>query len=192
MVIRDPRQVPRGLVMTVLCTLAVAAVVFLLSSQVRALNTARGMVAEEQAGFARAEARLQDLIRAKDRAADLEKQFNQSNRLLPPEPDENVLIADLQAESDRAGIHFLQIRFEQRMSRQSYIEMPFKGTFEGRYHNLLSLLAALREGPRALRIDEVKVLQGPMGPPQIRAEITASAFCTAGATAAGKGGEDAQ
>lgn len=185
----DTKRFSSGLLTVLLGVLALAAMAFLLYTQYGALNAARDAAAGEQVAVARARARLAELKQAKEQAAALEERLAAFDRLLPAEPDEDVLITDLQNEADRSGTRLLQIRYEKRVPRAGCTEMPFRIAFEGRYHGLLALLAELQDGPRAVRIDEVKIGKGRGELPQIRAEIAASAFCrTNGAADEGKGG----
>jgi type IV pilus assembly protein PilO len=151
-------------------------ITFLMYNQVIAFKAARDMAATEQAAVESARARLQELTRVKERSAGLQEQLALYNKILPAEPAEDMLITEINNIAQKSGMHFLQVRFEQRVKKQDYVEMPFRITFEGRYHALLDLLADLQDGPRALRIDNIKIGKGREELPQIKAEIAASAF----------------
>lgn len=156
--------------------IALVGIAFLTYTRVDDLRSARDTVAAEQAAVAGAEAQLQSLIKARDQASVLKKRLDAFDRLIPAEPKESALINEIQGMADGDGVRFLQIRFEKRAPKQGYVEMPVKIAFQGRYHGLLALLDNLQNGDRAVRIDEVKVGKGKEELPQIKAEVTASAF----------------
>ncbi|MDI6907398.1 MAG: type 4a pilus biogenesis protein PilO, partial [Thermoanaerobacterales bacterium] len=106
----DTKRFSSGLLTVLLGVLALAAMAFLLYTQYGALNAARDAAAGEQVAVARARARLAELKQAKEQAAALEERLAAFDRLLPAEPDEDVLITDLQNEADRSGTRLLQIR----------------------------------------------------------------------------------
>ncbi|MEW6276901.1 MAG: type II secretion system protein GspM [Bacillota bacterium] len=166
----------------ILGVLALGCMLFLIFVQVNALRAAQDAAAGEKAALARDQARLQQLSRLKEQAPLLRAQLARAERLLPAAPAEAALLNDIKDAANKSGARVVQIRFENRAAKQGYVEMPLKVTFEGRYQGLLNLLAELRAGPRALRVDGVKIGKGEQELPSIKAEITASAFYkTAGA-----------
>ncbi|MGC7847692.1 type 4a pilus biogenesis protein PilO [Desulforudis sp. 1088] len=149
---------------------------FLLYLQFGALRAARDAVTEERMALARDQTRVQQLIKMKADAVGVQEQLNRLERMMPAEPDEDVLLADLQAAAEAAGLCLRQVRFEERVTGQGYVEMPFKLALEGRYSEVLDLLAGLRDGPRAVRIEELKLARLNEDSSEIRADIAASAF----------------
>jgi type IV pilus assembly protein PilO len=116
------------------------------------------------------------MIEARDQELVLKESLAALGRLMPAEPQESTLINTIQGMADDCGIQFQQIQFEKRVPKQGYVEMPVKFTFQGRYNGLLALLDKLQKGSRAVRIDEVKVGKGKEDLPQIKVDVTASAF----------------
>jgi type IV pilus assembly protein PilO len=172
-----------------LAALAMASMGMLLYLQIGALNRARDAVAREREALARAEVQLQKLVRAKARAVAVQQELARVNHLLPPEPQEDALLRDLKEAAIWSGLDLTEVRFEKRVSKAGYVEMPLKLVFEGRYPCLVELLAALQAGPRALRIDEVKVGKGRKEFPFIKADVSATAFYAADGGAKGKEAE---
>ena len=115
-----------------------------------------------------------------EHAEEVKKQMESYEHLMPQTPEENSLINDVKALANRSGVQLSKIKFEERVNKQSYVEMPFKLTFEGCYHNLLNLLQEMRNGPRALRIDDIKISKGQKELPSIKVELTACSFHTPG------------
>ncbi|AGL02058.1 type 4a pilus biogenesis protein PilO [Desulfoscipio gibsoniae] len=152
---------------------------FLFNSQLSALKEARLALQQERLASDQTQARLQELLQLRDQAAALEEQAESMERLLPAEPQEDLLILDIDTICEDAGVELKQIRFEKRVDRKDYIEMPLKMTFEGGYYSVLSLFNQMQEGPRALRVDEVKVVQGGQDQTGLKADVKASAFYTA-------------
>jgi len=160
--------------------LAVAIILgsFLLYDQFNKLNAVKDIAATEKVEMQNARAELERLKEIKEQEPQMQEQLALLERLMPVQPDENILITDINAVSQDSYTHLMQIRFEQRGVRENYTEMPFKIVFEGQYHGLLELLGSLQAGERAVRINEVKVGKGKEELPQIKAEIAASAFFT--------------
>lgn len=175
-----------GILAVVLGVVALGLMVFLIYVQVGALREAREAAAAERAALARAKGQLSMLLDMRDNAPLYEARLAAAERLIPREPDENRLVRDLQSAAGLANTELLQVRFEERVAREGFVEMPVKIAFQGRYHGLLDILEGLEGGARAVRVDEVKVGRGREGLPQIRADITAAAFCQGAGETAGK------
>ncbi len=157
-----------------------AGMIFLIYNQLMAARAAYGSLAAEQAALSRDRDRLDQLVWLKNRAGEMKERVARFDHMMPREPEEHSLLDDVRAAANSCGAQLAQIRLEERVSGQGYVEMPFKATFEGRYHNLASLLEEIKKGPRAVRIDEVKMGKGQRDLPYIRMEITASAFYASG------------
>lgn len=153
-----------------------AGMAFLLYNQNNALHEAREQVEQEKLACRQAEARLTDLIKLSKEAPALEERKINYEQLIPADPGENLLITGIQGLADKSNTHFLGIKFDKRISKDGYEEMPIQLTFEGRYHGLLMLLDNIPKWNRAVRINEVKVLKGKEELPQIKADISAAAF----------------
>lgn len=172
-----PGGISHGVLAAVLGVVALGLMVFLVHAQLSALGEVRETVAVEQMKLVQTENRLNFLIGIRAQAPVWETRLAVAERLLPGKPKESWLVDDLQRVADRSNIELLQIRFESRVETgQGYVEMPVKLAFQGRYQELLALLGNLQNGQRAIRVSEVRVDRGREGLPQIRADITASAF----------------
>jgi Tfp pilus assembly protein PilO len=150
--------------------------IFLLYHQINALKEARAEVEEEQITLQKEQNRLNYLIQLSKQADELEQRKKYLAELIPPLPDEDLLITGIQGLADQSNTDFLQVRFENRIAKEGYEEMPVILTFEGRYHGLLTLLDNMQTWNRVLRINEVRVSSGRDDLPQIQAEIKAAAF----------------
>lgn len=155
---------------------AVGCMLFLLYFQWGALNQARDEMAAEQQSVQIAQTRLQSLLAIREQAPVWEARLAKAERMIPGAPDENQLVKDLQSAAGQANTRLLEVRFDEYAAQDGYTEIPVRIAFEGRYHGLLDLLENLRNGPRTIRIDEIKTGKGDGEPPRIRADITASAF----------------
>ncbi len=173
---KKKKTIPSGLLMALLLAVAVILGSFLVYDQFNKLNAVKDIAATEKVEMQNARAELERLKELQE--PQMREQLALLERLMPVQPDENILIADINAVSMDSDTHLMQIRFEQRGAKQNYTEMPFKIVFEGQYHGLLELLGSLQTGERAVRINEVKVGKGKEELPQIKAEIAASAFFT--------------
>lgn len=170
------KQFPYIIMAAALGIIVLVGIAFMIHARVGALRNARETLAAEQATLAGDEAQLQAMIEARDQELVLKESLAALGRLMPAEPQESTLINTIQGMADDCGIKFQQIQFEKRVPKQGYVEMPVKFTFQGRYNGLLALLDKLQKGSRAVRIDEVKVGKGKEDLPQIKVDVTASAF----------------
>ncbi|HHW28247.1 MAG TPA: type 4a pilus biogenesis protein PilO [Syntrophomonadaceae bacterium] len=165
------------IVITVVLGIAIlACMIFLLYHQINALKEAQAVVEEKQVILQKEQSRINYLIQLSKQAEQLEQRKKYLAELIPSLPNENLLITGIQGLADQSNTDFLQVRFNERIAQKGYEEMPVVLTFEGRYHGLLSLLDNMQSWNRALRINEVKVTRGRNDLPQIKAEITATAF----------------
>ena len=153
-----------------------ALMIFLLYIQVGALRVAWQNVSNEKASLAQVQARLQDLLAAREQFDGLQELLLRFDRLVPAKPEESVLLGDLETAANAAGADFNQIHFDNLITQKGYVEMPLKLTFIGRYQELLNLMDRLQNGPRVIRIDEIKLDKGAQDSLRLRADITASAF----------------
>ncbi|MGI6078974.1 MAG: type 4a pilus biogenesis protein PilO [Fastidiosipilaceae bacterium] len=164
-------------ILTVVLGVAIlGCMIFLLYSQTNALKEARSQVEQEETALRQEERRLLNLIKLSKQVPELEERKAHAEALIPPLPNENLLITGIQDLADKSKTDLLQVRFETRIPKKGYDEMPIKLTFEGRYHGLLILLDNLQNWNRNIRVNEVKIGKGSKEYPQIKAEITAAAF----------------
>ena len=149
---------------------------FLIYQQLGALKTAREQLAVEQNNVSQAKAKLQSVLQVKDQALSLQEQLDRLDRIIPPQPQEDILLAELEMLANQNGMELLQVSFENYQDHKNYVEMPIKIALEGDYFGLLGFLNDFQTSPRAQRIDEVKVGQGNKELPRIRVDISASTF----------------
>lgn len=154
---------------------ALVLMLFLIFQQFSSLGAAKEQVALEKQSFELMEKRLQQLEQAKASEEETRQKMERAIKAIPTSPDENVLINDLKYKADDSGTHFLEIKFENRVSKEGYLEMPFKVTFEGYYQGLVELMDSVKDGPRAVRINEMILKKGSQEG-LVRVELTASAF----------------
>ena len=155
---------------------ALAFMVFILYIQVGSLRVAWQDVSTERTSLAQVQTLLQNLLVSKEQYDGLRELLIRYDRLVPVRPDESVMLGDLETAADATGTDFNQIHFDNLVTKQGYLEMPFKLTFIGRYQELTGLVDHLQNGPRVIRIDEIKLGQGNQDSLRLKADITASAF----------------
>jgi type IV pilus assembly protein PilO len=164
-------------ILTVVLGVAILACMFyLLYNQANALKEARAQVEQEESALQQEDDRLLNLISLSKQADKLEERKARAEELIPVVPNEDLLLTGIQDLADKSKTDLLQVRFEKRIPKKGYDEMPIKLTFEGRYHGLLILLDNLQNWERNVRVNEVKVGKGSKEYPQVKADITAAAF----------------
>ncbi|BAF59332.1 tfp pilus assembly protein PilO [Pelotomaculum thermopropionicum SI] len=151
--------------------------VFLLNVQVKAYRNARAALERERAACRQAQMMLADLKEAEKQAGLLAEKLAKYQKMMPGEPEQNTLIAELNACAAESGVNLQQISFGSRLAKEGYTEMPLELVLEGRYHDLLAFLEDIqRDGRRAVRLDSIKMSQGREEQTLVRADVAASVF----------------
>jgi len=75
---------------------------------------------------------------------------------------------------------FIQIKFDPRVERDGYSEMPLIITFKGKYPDFISFIQKIRNGQRAVRIDGINAGMSENSGNTITTELTAKAFYRGG------------
>ncbi len=172
----EKKKSQQTIISVVLGVAILACMIFLLYNQTSALKEAHSRVEQEESALKQEESRLLNLIKLSKQAPELEERKARAEELIPPLPNENLLIAGIYDLADKSKTDLLEVHFDKRVSKESYDEMPIKLIFEGRYHGLLILLDNLQNWNRNVRVNDVRVNEGRDELPQIKAEITAAAF----------------
>lgn len=121
------------------------------------LQEERARVQEAEQMLELAQTRLVSLRQLALRQEALEEDLDLLMQMMPGEPQEDVLILDLQSGADLSRLNFTQIRFGGRNQSEGYVEMPLDTAFVGKYHELLHFLDYLKLYERAVRIEELRV-----------------------------------
>ena len=86
--------------------------IFLLYHQINALKEAQAVVEEKQVILQKEQSRINYLIQLSKQAEQLEQRKKYLAELIPPLPDEDLLITGIQGLADQSNTDFLQVRFE--------------------------------------------------------------------------------
>jgi len=172
----DKELLSKNTTMLALGFISLIIVLLLIYTQLVALKEVKMASQHERLMIDRNQIELQELLYIRDQADYIKKLAGGMERLLPSEPEEDLLMLNIDTICKDAGVELTKISFEQRVEHKDYIEMPLKMTFQGGYHGFISLLSQMQDGPRALRLDEVKVVQDDQYQDGLKTDITASAF----------------
>lgn len=142
---------------TLLLTVLIIAGAILNLMQWRNLGQERARLALEKQQLELANTKLAAMKELEKRSDQMEAELEILAQLLPGEPEEDMLILDLQSGADLSAMRFVQVRFAERRETSGTVEMPFQCTFEGGYHELLHFLDYLQVYERAVRVDELRV-----------------------------------
>lgn len=159
----------------VLVLLALAGMVFLVYNQLEEMQRTREKLQEEEIALAQAEAELQELYQIRDQAPLYQERLVYYEGKIPPEPGESKLLNYLQELEKKSTQNFVQVSFGDRQPGEKLTEIPLELSFEGNYTSLLLLLEEMREGERALRLDNIRIAPGEH-PGDLMVEISACAF----------------
>jgi Tfp pilus assembly protein PilO len=165
-------------VVVVLLVLLVGVGIFANVLQWRNLQQVRERVQEEEQMLELAQTRLVSLRQLALRQEVMAEDLDLLMQMMPGEPQEDVLILDLQSGADLSRMNFKHIRFGGRTQGEGYVEMPLDAAFVGTYHELLHFLDYLTLYERAVRIEELRVDAVP-DTNQMSVNIRASAFYAA-------------
>lgn len=164
---------------TLFLILAVAAVILgavLIYLQTGINSSLREEALTEQKLLAQAEARLARYRQLRDQAPAYRQQLADLRRMIPAAPQEDELIRKIYLLADDAELRVVEIRFDERVGKEAFTEIPLAITVEGGYRGLLQLLDMLRAGDRAVRVDQIRVANQGAG---IRTVLEGRAFFTA-------------
>lgn len=165
-----------GNVVLIIGVAGLALLVFLLYMQIGALQAAWQEVATETTSLNQVQLRLQGLLTAREQYSGLQELLHRYDSLMPAKPEEKALLNILETTAEETGTIFNQIQFDGRITQQGYVEMPIKLSFTGRYQGLINLIDHLQNGPRDIRIDEIKLAKGSQDQHELKVDITASSF----------------
>lgn len=160
----------------VLGVIALGLMIFLIYIQVTAYQATRQAISEEEAAIAKAKARVEELRQLAAQAEELREQEALLSRLIPTQPEEDRLIEEIRGMAVAAETRLLEFRLDEPVEKDEYTEVPLELAFEGEYRDLLALLASLAEGPRAVRLDEIKVSRGAACLAGVKADVEAAVF----------------
>jgi type IV pilus assembly protein PilO len=165
-------------VLVVLTALAAAVLLVVMYLQFGALRTVKAELKAEEAQMEQTRLQLQNMKELEKQEAVMEANLEVLAQLLPDAAGDEKLLVDMQSASDLSGLSFALIRFGDGVKTEDYSVLPMDLVFEGRYHGLLNLFDFMRVYERAIRIDEVKIELSRAAPPNVVANIRASAFYT--------------
>lgn len=143
--------------------------------QYKKLSSAREDLAFEEKQLEAAINKLDFLIELEDNAPELQSQLTAFNMAVPSEPGRNQLVRKIHNASGSDG-RITEVQFDERIEHEDYQEIPVFVAYEGRYFGLINLLASLKQDQRFFRIDSLDISQGREGQPNIRVDISMSAF----------------
>ena len=144
--------------------------------QWKTLQTEKVRVEDEQQQLGLAQSRLLGMMSLEKNKDELNADYELVVGLLPSLPSEDGIIRDIQSGADLSGMHFVFIRFGERILGEGYMEMPVNLSFEGNYHQVLHFLDYLQVYERAMRIDELRLDQSNSDDGKMMVSIVASAF----------------
>ena len=165
----------QGVIILTLALLVLTGMVFLVYNQLGDMQRNREQLQEEEIALAQAQEELQELYRIRDQASLYQEQMVYYEGKIPQKPEEAKLLYYLQELEEESTQNFIQVRFGDRQPGEGLTEMPLEISFEGNYTSLLLLLEEMREGERALRLDDLRIARGE-SPGDLTVEISACAF----------------
>lgn len=123
-----------------------------------------------------AESRLDYLKDLAARSDEMEESLEIMAQLIPDHPLEPELIILLNDAAEAVDIGMLQVRFDERIEQEGYMEMPINLSFEGRYLQAIELLKSLAGSDRGIRIDDIRMGRGSEELPFLNILVRGSVF----------------
>jgi Tfp pilus assembly protein PilO len=164
----------------VLGALAVILVVALLIPKLSAVNHKRDELDQARDTGQQLEAQVAALQEAKREAPKIRQQLARLETAIPPTTDLPSLIRLLRSAADSAAVDFLSVSPGAPAASpdgQTSV-LPTQLTVTGSYFSIDEFLYRLETLPRATRITDFNLGQGPGGPPELQINLTAQVFTT--------------
>ncbi len=160
---------------------ALAVLVVILSAvliyiQANNLSNLRAEVEEEEMAVVAAQTRLTRLMSHRDNAAEYEQRLRVAKVLIPDRAGEEELIRYFQRLSEDNDLRVIEIRFDGRNATEEYTAMPLALIVEGSFQDIRIFLRQLRNGSRAVRVDDLRLARAGDADSFLRVSISASAF----------------
>lgn len=172
----DLKQAKRTLMVSVFACLAViaalASVLVVQFSQWRSLQ-ADITVAEGQ--LLQLEQRLQRLSLLREHEAELARQREHMQKVLPEEITEEELLREMQKAALSAGCRIEEFRLGEVVFHEQYAELPFDLTIEGRFAGLVKLLDSIQQASKIYLVKEISI-QSSSSEGLLRANVRMSSF----------------
>lgn len=161
--------------------IALAVLVVVLSAvliyvQANALSALREQVEEEEMAVLAAQARLSTLMQHRDNADEYEMRLNEAKRKIPDRAGEEEILRYIHRLADDNNLKAVEIRFDGRSEAEGYTAMPLSITLEGGFQDTRILLRQLRNGGRAIRVDDIRLNRMGDAGASLRINISANAF----------------
>ena len=167
---------PQKAVIALFCTAVFGFTLFAIYSQILSLQTVKAQIKAEQNLIVKARKNLQVLNTLREHETFMVNQIKILNNAIPPVVDELSTILHIESALGFPESEIIDIRFESKISKDGYDELPVKVIYEGYYHGLTAFLNNLQHGSRIIRIDSVRISRGSAGFPHIKADINISTF----------------
>ncbi len=170
-------SISRTTIFIALAVLAIVAGSLLIFAQVNAVRGLRAEIEQERSALAQSQAELARLEQLRDSAPFYRDRLDALQRLIPAEPGEDTLLRYIHSLADEFDLRVVEVRFGSRSEAAGNqpVTMPLGLTLEGSYPDLLEALHYLRNGQRALRMDNLRLSK--MGASaEVRATLSANAF----------------
>lgn len=168
---------PRKMLFIALAVLALLVgitAIYFQSVKWRELETA---VADEKLAISTAQARLNQLIIHRNNAPAYRQRLEDVQRMIPAAPGEEEILRYINQMAGDYDLRAPEIRFEGRIDDGAgYINMPLALTLVGSYTDIMMFLSRLRDGERAIRVDNINITRTGAEGSELRIAITANAF----------------
>jgi len=155
--------------------LAIILGLVLIYVQYSALSSLRAEVEEEELLVDTARSNLDRLLVHRDRAEEYERRLQFAGEKIPTAAGEDQFLRYLHRLSEQHGLEAVNISFAERVAEENYTAMPVSITLEGSFSSIRKLLADLRNGERAVRVDNLSFSRAEGGS-DLQVSISASAF----------------
>lgn len=159
-----------------LAVLLVILSVVLIYVQYNTLVSLRAEVEEEEMLLITAQARLNRLIDHRNNAPEYEMRLEYARRMIPGEPGEDAMLRYIQRLANDYDLRAVNIGFGNRADQETYTTMPITMTIEGSYPDLQRMLRQLRDGSRAVRVDNISIGRTGAADSQLRVTLSAATF----------------
>lgn len=152
-----PASVKFTMYLLILVAIGFAAYFFMINGVREQIASAEAQQQNFLNEFREKDSKLRNLQQYQAQVQQMEIQFNQQLEQLPKETEIPGLVEDINMAGVSSGLDFKNIKLENEIKQQIFIEQPIDITVDGNYHSMGSFVSAIAALPRIVTLHNFKI-----------------------------------
>jgi type IV pilus assembly protein PilO len=141
----------------ILFIIAVLGYLLLIKPKLDDISNANAMEKNLLTEFREKDSKLRNLQQYQQQLQEMEASFNQQLEQLPKETEIPGLVEDINKSGVNAGLKFKNIRLENEIKQEFFIEQPISIEATGDYHNFGAFVSAIAALPRIVTLHDIDI-----------------------------------